>query len=274
MRVIIPPSLVDLQWRFQSAILAPAASMPGFIAAATGEEAELRFSIYREAYRLRLAEALTADYPALQALLGAEAFADLARAYAESRPSRHYSIRWAGAGLAEFLTDRPELADLATFEWALSEAFDAADAAPLDTQALRALPAERWPEMRLSFHPSLRCIVLNHNVVALWRAVQEGKPLPGLTPETEAGNWLVWRRGLAVYYRPLGDGEAWALDAVRDDAPFADWCEALSRIPDSAEDAAATAARLLHTWLADGLIVAVSCGDPRGAQVSAATPGK
>jgi hypothetical protein len=274
MCVNIPPSLADLQWRFQSALLSPAASTPGFVAAASPSEAESRFGIYREAYRLRLAEALTADYPALRALLGAEAFADLARAYAESRPSRHYSIRWAGAGLAEFLIDRPELADLATFEWALSEAFDAADATPVDAAALRALPVERWPEMRLSFHPSLRRIVLNHNAVALWRAVLEGKPLPGLRPETGAGNWLVWRRGLAVYYRPLGEGEAWALDAARNDAPFADWCEGLSRIADGAEDAAAAAVRLLHTWLADGHIVAVSAGDPRGVQVSAANPGK
>jgi hypothetical protein len=78
--------LAELQRRFQAAVLARDALPPEFTAAATQETAKSRFRIYREAYRLRLAEALAADYPALQALLGAEEFAALASAYAESRP--------------------------------------------------------------------------------------------------------------------------------------------------------------------------------------------
>lgn len=261
MRVNASPSLAELQRHFQAAILSGAGSAPDFIAAASAREAESRLRIYREAYRLRLAEALAADYPALQALLGAEAFADLVYAYAESRPPRHYSIRWAGAWLAEFLGDRPDLADLAVFEWALSEAFDAEDTPPLDASALSALPVEHWPGLRLSFHPSLRSVVLNHNAAELWQAVRDGKSLPLLAAETEAKDWLVWRRGLAVYYRPLGSREAWALDAAREDTIFADWCEGLTLGLDEASDAAGVAAGLLRRWLDDGLIVGASA-DP------------
>ncbi|HLF98338.1 MAG TPA: DNA-binding domain-containing protein [Methylococcaceae bacterium] len=264
MRLNTATSLAELQRRFQTAILSGAGTAPEFVAAASANDAELRFRIYRDAYRLRLAEALAADYPALQVLLGAKAFADLACAYAESRPSRHYSIRWAGAGLAEFLGDRADLADLARFEWALSEAFDAKDATPLDAAALSTLPVEQWPKLRLSFHPSLRSIVLNYSAAELWRAIREGEPSPSLAEEAEAKDWLVWRRGLAIYYRPLGEGEAWALDAAGNDTVFADWCEGLSRMPDGATDAAATAANLLHRWVADGLIVGVSGSDSFG----------
>jgi hypothetical protein len=258
MRLNTAMPLAELQRRFQAAILSAEGATPEFIAAVSWEVAETRFRVYREAYRLRLAEALAADYPVLQALLGTEAFADLAYAYAESRPSSHYSIRWAGARLAEFLRDRPDLADLSAFEWALSEAFDAADATPLDAETLRALPTEQWPEMRLSFHPSLRPVTLYHNAPELWSAANEQRPLPVLTAETEAQDWLVWRRGLAVYYRPLSDWEAWALDAASHDTIFADWCEGLTHCLDGARDAAATAAGLLRRWMEDGLIVGIT----------------
>lgn len=263
MRVNPSPSLAELQRHFQAAILSAAGSAPEFIAAASAKEAESHLRIYREAYRLRLAEALAADYPALQALLGTGAFADLACAYVESRPPRHYSIRWAGAGLAEFLGERPDLADLVVFEWALSEVFDAEDATPLTAAALSALPVEHWPGLRLSFHPSVRWVVLNYNAPELWQAVQEGESLPALAAETEAKDWLVWRRGLAVYYRPLGSREAWALDAASHDTVFADWCEGLTLGLDEASDAAGVAAGLLRRWLDDGLIVEASA-DPVG----------
>lgn len=260
MRLNPAASLAELQRRFQAAILARDALPPEFVAAAAQETAESRFRIYWEAYRLRLAEALAVDYPALQALLGAEEFAALVSAYAEFRPPSHYSIRWAGAGLAEFLRDRPDLADLARFEWALGEAFDAADATPLTAEALANLPAERWPALRLSFHASLRMLVLNHNAPELWLAATEGRPLPRLAAEREARDWLVWRRGLAVYYRPLASMEAWALDAARQGAIFADWCEGLSRLPQGTPDAAGASAGYLRRWLDDGLIVGAASG--------------
>lgn len=255
MRLSSAPSLAELQRRFQAGILSSIGTAPEFVTAAPAETAEARFHIYREAYRLRLAEALAADYPALYALLGNDAFAELARIYAESRPSRHYSIRWAGAGLAKILYDRPDLADVAAFEWALSEAFDAADAVPLDAETLAAMPVERWPDLRLVFHPSLRSVVLHHNAPELWRAATDGAPLPPLAAEAEPRDWLVWRRGFAVYYRPLDDREAWALDAAGHDTVFADWCEGLGEYLDGSSDAANTAAGLLRRWIDDGLIV-------------------
>lgn len=260
MRLSTAPTLAELQRRFQAGILSAIGTAPEFVTDVPTESAQARFQIYRDAYRLRLTEALAADFPALQRLLGEEVFAELAGRYAEAKPPWHYSIRWAGAGLAEFLRDRPDLSDMAAFEWALSTAFDASDAIPLQAEALAALPAEAWPDLRLVFHPSLRCIVLRHNAPELWHAITENKPPPDLTEENEPRDWLVWRRQFAVYYRPLDDREAWALDAARHGAAFSDWCEGLALWSDSENHPSAMAAGLLRRWLDDGLIVAVNSG--------------
>src|SRR5690348_2123522 len=81
-----------------------------------------RLGIYRNAYCLRLTEALATTYPALSALLGEEQFHALARRYIDLYPSRHYSIRYFGHRLASLLATEPAyystpvLADLARWE--------------------------------------------------------------------------------------------------------------------------------------------------------------
>ncbi|QSA98913.1 DNA-binding domain-containing protein [Methylococcus sp. EFPC2] len=252
--------LAELQRRFQAAVLSGEPGAPGFVAAETPEAAEQRFRVYHDAYRLRLAEALGADYPALRAVMGAGAFAELAYAYAETVPSRHYSIRWAGASLAERLSGHPGLADLARFEWALSLAFDAADASPLEVAALSAVPLEHWPDLRLHFHASLQIFELRHDVAPLWRAATDDAALPEMPAEENPRPWLVWRRGLSVYYRVLDDNEGWALQTASKGASFADWCEELSLRLDGGADAATVAASLLRRWVDDELVVAYECG--------------
>lgn len=88
----------------------------------------------------------------------------------------------------------------------MSEAFDAADATPFTAEALAGLPAERWPELRLFFHSSLRCLALHHNAPELWHAATEGRALAALTTGNTC-DWLVWRRSLAVYYHRLENSE-------------------------------------------------------------------
>ncbi|WP_163367521.1 HvfC/BufC N-terminal domain-containing protein, partial [Klebsiella aerogenes] len=79
--------------------------------------------VYRHAYRARLAEALADNYTVLARALGDEAFDALAQAYLAAHPSRHPSIRWFGAALADFmavagdeLVPHPGLVDLARMD--------------------------------------------------------------------------------------------------------------------------------------------------------------
>ncbi len=223
--------------------------------------AQARLDIYRDAYGLRLHECLEKDFPALVRLLGADAFAALARDYIAAHPSRHYSVRYLGRELGTFLAQHaqygrdPVYAELATFEWALLEAFDAADAAPIALAAVATLAPAQWPQMQFQFHPSLQSIHLRTPVPALWKVATAGNdaPLPA-TPASAPCLWLVWRRDLELYFRALDAAEAAAFTQARAGATFGALCEDLCTFH-APDHVAAAAAALLKQWLADGWIV-------------------
>lgn len=223
-----------------------------------------RLEIYRRAYRLRLIEALEDTYANLKRALGDEDFADLGTRFINAHPSVHRSIRWYGRELAEFLEreapyrEHPLLVELARFEWALGEAFDAADAEPLERAALSAVDPSAWSEMRFGFHPSLRRLALEWNTVAVWRALSEDEEPPDPAPRANRTPWLVWRQGLKNYFRSFEPLEERALRAAQAGANFGEVCAALS--PELAEEEIPIrAASLVATWVEGGMIVSVSC---------------
>lgn len=220
-------------------------------------------AVYRDAYSLRLIEALTIDYPGLLAMAGPDDFDLMARAYIAAHPSTHPSVRWFGRHLADFLTTTPPfsatpaVADMARFEWALGEAFDAADAEPLTFEQLAAAPPEAWASLRLSLVPALRRLALAYQAPQAF--LRRDAVAPGEL-DVPAGDgpveWLIWRPAADAdaQFRSLATDEAAALDAARDGARFADICAVLAGYTDSAEAAAERAAGLLRAWLDAGLI--------------------
>src|SRR6267378_2459319 len=128
--------LRQLQQDLQSHLLGEASSISEAIVDAPPLAVADRLGIYRNAYRVRLIEALDDTYPILHAVLGDEVFVALGEAFVTAHPSVHRSIRWYGGELSEFLRQRapyaeqPILAELALLEWTLAEVFDAADADP------------------------------------------------------------------------------------------------------------------------------------------------
>lgn len=219
--------------------------------------ARVRLEIYADAYRLRLIEALATDFPALQTLVGEERFATLGRAYIDAHPSEHFSLRYFGRHMHRFLAtalpSEPWLAELAAFEWALGEAFDAADGSALTAERVGAVPPTEWPGMRLCLHPSVRRLDLRWNVPRIWQAVdQQESPEIGMPQEHEI-SWLVWRRDLRVYYRSLGEDEAWALEQAAAGRTFGELCEGLCTWFSEAE-VPAHAAGLLKGWVTEGLL--------------------
>ena len=223
---------------------------------------DTRLAIYRNAYVLRLVEALADSYPALHTLVGDDAFDALARAYIELHPSTYRSIRWFGDRMADFLRrhppyrEQPVLAEMAAFEWALRGAFDAADTPSLAREVLAALPSDAWAGLRFAFHPSLSRLDLSWNAPRLWQAIDAGEApiLPEENPHPIG--WLVWRNDLRTWFRSLEVDEAWAIDRMREGTPFAEVCAGLTEWID--EDwVPERAAGFVAQWLGDGLIVAV-----------------
>lgn len=219
--------------------------------------------VYRDAYALRLIEALTTDFPGLLAMAGPAEFDMMARAYIAAHPSRHPSVRWFGRDLAEFLAVTPPFsataaaADMARFEWALGEVFDAADAEPLTFEQLAGAPPQAWASLRLSFVPALRSLALSHQVP---QALQRRDEVPPgeLDVPAESGtvDWLIWRPAADsdAQFRSMAPDEAAALDAARGGASFPEICAVLSGYAESAEAAAERAAGLLRVWLDAGMI--------------------
>lgn len=256
--------LLMLQRALQAHLLRPdteADPLAALIADSAAVPRARRLHIYANAYRVRMVEALTADFSALRGYLGDDEFETLAGRYIDAQPSRQFSLRWVGHALEDFLrtqppyAEHPELAELARFEWALCHAFDAADAAPLAPAALSALTPAQWPQLRLAFVPAHAVIALRGNAPLLWQALNRDEVPPAVEWFADDRYWLVWRRELTLLFRPLDDIELIAFERFRDGADFAEVCAALAdRLPEA--EIPARAAGLLQRWLQDELVAA------------------
>ncbi len=255
-------SLPSIQERLQAFVLRGEHDIEQHVIGTARVPVATRLGIYGDAYRIRLSEALASNYPALVQLLGEVDFAALAAAYIESHVSRWPSIRHYGGELAQFLTtaeryhDVPLLAELAAWEWAMTEVFDAADEDALDVAALTSVPPEEWADLRFDFHPAIRRPDLCWNVPQTWKALTSGgeRPQPELAARGQP--WLLWRHQLQIRFRSLAHDEAAAFDALRAGAKFGDACLILCEHL-TAEHAPIRAATSLRSWTESGLIVGV-----------------
>ena len=286
-------ALADLQSDFQTFLLDGNERMLGRVAGTARVSAEKRLAIYYDAYRLRLLEALTSNYPVLRAWIGDEQFENAGIAYLAAHPSRHFSIRYFGHSLPEYLAStepwngRPYLAEMAALEWALSEAFDAEDRAAIRPDDMAHVPVDAWPGMRLQLHPAARRLNLHWNVPAIWKAIGQtleaggntascrgetsatpstGKEQPvEATAATDVPTpreaefpqaWLIWRQDLRTWFRSLSVDEAWAFDTAVAGENFAAICEGLCEWID-AQNVARQAAGLIKQWMIDGVVAGI-----------------
>jgi hypothetical protein len=258
--------LSELQQSFQAHLLmGDGAILKSVVDAPPLTPAE-RVRVYRNAYRVRLLDALKDTYPVLFKILGDEVFENLGDAFVDAHPSVHRSIRWYGRELADFLAQRPPfaeqpiLAELARFEWTLSEVFDAADAVPVGRNALQAVDPESWDRLGFMFHPSLRLLELSWNTVAVWQAMSRDEDPP--QPEAAATPipWLLWRRDLTNRFRSLDAAEKASLEAALSGMRFGELCAVLRQwLPE--QEIPLRAATLIGTWTDSGLITQCNVRD-------------
>jgi hypothetical protein len=216
-----------------------------------------RLEIYANMYFFRIRDCIAEDFPALRDTLGPERFHNLITDYLLAHPSTHFSLRYAGQRLPEFLQHHPTLerwpwaAELAQLEWAIADAFDAADTPTLRRDDLLDRPAAEWPSLNLALVSSARLLHLRWPVAQVWEAARCGTEPPPLAPEDTA--MRVWRQDLQVFHRVVDAAEMAALEIVRAGSAFADICAVLAeRLGDEA--GAQRAADLLSRWLDDALL--------------------
>jgi len=261
--------LVELQRNFQAHLLAGDDAILRSVVDAPPLAPAARVKIYRNAYRVRLLDALKDTYPVLFKILGDEVFENLGDAFIDAHPSVHRSIRWYGRELADFLAQQPPyaeqpiLAEIALFEWTLSEVFDAADAVPVGREALQAVDPGSWDRLRFEFHPSVRLLDLTWNTVAVWQAMSRDEDPPRPEAAETPIPWLLWRRELTNRFRSLDEAECAALEAARSGEPFGEICAAL-RAWLSEEEIPLRAATLIGTWTDCGMITGPARPLPEG----------
>lgn len=249
--------LHTLQSQFQQALLLDQPTDPALLSARGVHQ----FAVYRTAYRARLRAALRDNFETLPLVMGDDAFDALANAYIASHPSQHYSLRWFGHALCDFmaantaLVDHPAMLDLARMEWALRHAFDATPAALLISEALAAVPTSDWADLQLTLHPSVQLLDLHWAVGPTWHAVKHGQD-DLEAPEALEHQMLVWRLGMNTQWKSLTQTEADFVQGLLAGRSFGQLCEALAaRV--AAEQAAATAVALLRDLLTMGAICAL-----------------
>ncbi len=164
-----------------------------------------RLSIYGNMYFSRLIEILAEEFPTVQHLLGKELFGKVVRDYVTRHPSTHYSLTRLGSKFPTYLADetndlpdREFVADVATVERAMEDAFDARRVEPIPFEDLTAIPIARWGDVRLQTTPALRLLQLDYPVNTFITAVREDRhmDIPAAAPAFVAvyrHNYRVWR---------------------------------------------------------------------------------
>ncbi len=273
--------LAELQSLFQSAVLtgdAEDVAILDVVAPPRDADRPTMMGVYVNAYRLRLAEFLDEDYPALRILLGDDDFEALVEAYIDENPSRLRNARWYTTRLPEFMRGSENWSanalaiGLALFERALTDAYDAADAPAQTIETLAEFSPQDWPRLGFTFHPSLRLIDVAAGVLDAYAAAtaderdeeaarsaeeDEGalEHLPMAASESET--IAIWRADLDPAYRQLDPDEYLALFEAMAGQSFGDICQ-LVAFQNEGQSATERLARFLVTWFSEGLVTGVA----------------
>ncbi len=250
------PRLRELQLAFVAAVYRGDTAALEPLVRARGLPPAARLAVYRNDTVLNLSGALAAAYPVVQRLVGEGFFAFAAGRYVEAQPSTSGDLHGYGAGFAAWLEALPQteslayLAEVARLEWALHEAYFAAEAPPLVLDALARLPVQAHARLRVRLHPSARLLASSLPVLAIWQANQPGADGGGVDLGAGVERLLVSRLAGEVGVARLGVGEFALLAALADGAALARACaEALEAEPGFDPGPA------LGIWLARGLAV-------------------
>ena len=252
-------SLKALQESFQRGILAGDDAILSEVKDSAKERRNALFGVYRNAYVLRLAEVLGEDYEHLHAYLGDSRFARLAKSYIAAHPSDRPSVRDFGRHVPNFLKQdagfakHPELAEMASLEKALADAFDGPDAEPLGLAELALIAPEDWPRLVFKPHPTACGLVFRTNAADIWSALRDenAPPKAHVLPEPQA--ILIWRYDLMARFRPLGPEEAMMWDEAASGTRFGVLCEMVATFAGE-EGAELRAATYLKDWVDMGTL--------------------
>jgi hypothetical protein len=246
------------QDQFAGALLDAQRTVPQVVSSHTVHAPQKRFAVYRNNVIVGLSEALRTQFPATEKVVGTEFFVALARVYVSSEPPRSPVMMNYGERFPEFIerfapaAEIPYLADVARLEFARTQAYHAADAAPLESAAWLNIGADALGDLRVVLHPSLRILRSAFPLVTIW-SMSSGGMEPASIEDCGPEDALIARPRGVVELRQLPRGGATFLGALAAGTPLGDAAAAASD-DDAAFDLAINLAGLIGGELATELL--------------------
>jgi len=224
-----PLDLNGFQYAFWAALWAPE---PLAVAAAGLEplpdwQAQPGWRVYRNTVLKGCVDALQANFPAVQTLIGDACFSACAIEYVHAQPPSDSRLLHYGEGFADFLAQcealrgLPYLPGVAQLDRLWSQSHAAADAPHLWPENLQALAVTDLAELRLHLHPATRWAWFAELPIgSLWRAAREHWDDPN--PPHWQGDGLLFARAAtgAVQWQPLSASGAALLAACAQGHPL------------------------------------------------------
>ena len=244
--------LADIQERFIEALRAGSAGPPPDVIGSDGERPERRFSVYRNNVHVSLVEVLVSAFPAVERLVGEEFFRAMARAYVGRELPRTPVLIHYGDTFPDFIDtfgpaqSLPYLSDVARLEWAWLRAYHAADARPIDPQALASVDPDRVDALVFSLHPSLQVLRSEWPVLSIWQTNRGDEEVRSVDLHGGGQDIVVIRPDLEVEVRGLPAGGYRFLTALSEECTLGE-ASAVAQADDAAFDLAANLQGILHS---------------------------
>lgn len=257
---------LDRQQRLLQAIHAPGSlrGLQGWVRGHLGEgddgaSAQRGLAAYVAHAGATAERALAAAYPTVQALVGDEAFALLARALWRRHPPARGDLAWFGETLPGFigedeqLADVPYLCDVARLDWSLARAESAADQ-EADAASFHWLTDGDPVDLLAVFSPGCALIQSPWPIVSVWQAHQPASQGGGDAAFAAARRALqdnvaqtawIWRAGWKARACAVGEDEARFLRAAMEQASLA---QALNEAGEGFDFARCLQAGLQQGW--------------------------
>ncbi|MBL4807439.1 MAG: putative DNA-binding domain-containing protein [Rhodobacteraceae bacterium] len=213
---------------FAPALLDSAKPTPDGVVDPQGRPAGKRFDVYRNNVVHSLSEALTAAYPVVEKLVGPKFFKAMANVFVRQFPPRSPLMFLFAPELPSFLESFPPVAnlpylpDVARLELYRRQAYNAADALPIDGAVLAVASPEQLMGARLTLHPTMRILQSNYPVFSIW---QNNSETAQVILPSGGQDILIARPEAELQMRTLPAGGADFLKALQDNQPLAQAAE-------------------------------------------------